>query len=326
MSRARARRCAVEVLGLERLGAEQNHSNMWADCPGMTRLPSSRGLGHTCGVGVECLTDTAARSQTQEDQCSPGKRSAVQSRYDDSRLRGFDDFAYTDGYSLWHAKDGLSSMKLVRLSKFLCSRMLDNLRIDAAWLASPLPDISLSGRVVYLMRKYFAIFLNRRSIAFLSGNFSYDNRLTPALLQTYPSEIRVLSRLIDFSRLKTVFDVGANVGQFAWTLKHFHRHLEVFSFEPNPNVFPLLQANSRGRTGWRVLNFGIGPIRSATSLYVVPGKSSQGSVFRENSVMNLLATEADSLTVELHALDAQSLATRESTFCSRPSESGRRGF
>ena len=106
MSRAGRRHCAVEVLRLERLGLARNHPNTWADCPGMTRLPSSRGLGHTCGVCVDCPTaphlvaEKPARHDGQHSRHRPerNRRRDCHDNTKDLRLvRAWDDSGGWDG-------------------------------------------------------------------------------------------------------------------------------------------------------------------------------------------------------------------------------------
>lgn len=45
--------------------------------------------------------------------------------------------------------------------------------------------------------------------------------------------------------LGTVFDVGANQGQFACAAAHCFPGARIVSFEPSPTVFPVLQRNTR---------------------------------------------------------------------------------
>jgi len=187
---------------------------------------------------------------------------------------------------------------------FFVERFMQNLSFDARWVTGRL-HFTKRGRYRYLFDKYKSILSNKREIYYLGDVFAYDNRLAPALLQTYPFEISELAKHVDFSELKTVFDVGANVGQFAWTLKKCFPHLQVFSFEPNPVIFPLLQRNAATLKGWNAYNFGIGPQNTKIPFYFVPGKSGQGSVYKSNSTLNLQPQKVETLEITVCPIDTE---------------------
>lgn len=191
--------------------------------------------------------------------------------------------------------------------RFLAGRCVENLQFDIEWLTSRLP-LSVSERFLYIARKYFAIVGNRRQIKFLGHKFSYDNRLAPALLQTYPKEIEDIAQCVDLRALSTVFDVGANVGQFGWTLKSVCPSVHIFSFEPNPIIFPLLESNASRLSNWRVFNFGLGRQRKKIPFFFVPGKSAQGSAFKNNSAQNLQPQCIETLEIEVRELDRATLS------------------
>lgn len=208
---------------------------------------------------------------------------------------------------------------------FLAGRLVQNLRLDREWLLVELPREPGVRRYRFLLEKYAAIAANRRSVRFLGRPFVYDNRLAPALLQGYPKEILDLGSHVDLRAARTVFDVGANVGQFAFTLKRYWPHLEVCSFEPNPSVFPLLERNARGVPGWRVFPFGVGPEPARVPFFWVPGKSAQGSVHRANSVRNLQTTAVQQLSVDLRPVDGELMRAWQLPWGGGPAEGGRGG-
>jgi FkbM family methyltransferase len=198
----------------------------------------------------------------------------------------------------------MTQQALQNTFRFLANRFVDNIKFDIQWLSLALPTPYFE-KYSYLFKKYYAVLANKRRISYLGKPFSYDNRLSPALLQTYPSEIEELARQMKLKEIVTVFDVGANVGQFAWTLKSYFPHLNVYSFEPNPTIFPLLEKNAKSLSGWRACNFGIGPERTTIPFYFVQGKSGQGSVFKKNSMLNLQPNSVESLSIAVQPLDAE---------------------
>jgi len=73
----------------------------------------------------------------------------------------------------------------------------------------------------------------------------------------YP-EILALRRFLTEMQVDAVFDVGANYGQYAQTLRQdvgFAGH--IFSFEPNPEVFAALQKTAQGDARWHVFNMAL---------------------------------------------------------------------
>lgn len=196
----------------------------------------------------------------------------------------------------------MMSLFLPAKLRFLLGRCVENLKFDLAWLTCRRPLTGVQ-RVEYLLNKYLAILTNKRKVKYLGYNFAYDNRLAPALLQTYPAEINELAELVDLTQVNVVYDVGANVGQFAWTLKSCFPQVTIFSFEPNPVVFPLLAANASQFTGWRVFNFGLGSQPMKIPFFFVPGKSAQGSAFKSNSANNLQTQAIESLEIDVRDLD-----------------------
>ncbi len=180
-----------------------------------------------------------------------------------------------------------------------------NFRSDLDFLC--FKGLSISDRCRYLVRKYLALLTLRHHIFYLGSVLHYDNFWTPALLQHYPSEINRLSKIVPLAELRTVLDVGANLGQFAITLKRFFPQLEVSSFEPNQAIFSLLQANANAVSGWRVFPYAVGAQDETLALHYVPGKSCQGSFFQKNAALGLLRSEVVRTEVVVKNLSADFL-------------------
>jgi FkbM family methyltransferase len=81
-------------------------------------------------------------------------------------------------------------------------------------------------------------------------------------------------------KIKTIFDVGANIGQ---TSRHFHQgfsNATIFSFEPIQQTFIQLQKNTADLTRIRYFNHAFGDKPETKTVYV-----------QEESVMNSLVDE-----------------------------------
>ena len=116
-------------------------------------------------------------------------------------------------------------------------------------------NISFGDKFSFLVDKYKSICSNCRSINYLGITFYYDNRFVPSVLELFPMEISTIDKQVDFKSIKTVLDVGANIGQFSFTLKRFFPNIKVYCFEPNPEPFEILKKNLKKE---KLFNYGLG--------------------------------------------------------------------
>jgi FkbM family methyltransferase len=135
------------------------------------------------------------------------------------------------------------------------------------------------------------VLLTRR-VYFLGKWFVGDNPLGLLTLPEYiPLVLNVYSKM---GKPKTVnlLDIGANVGQFAWTWLSLLGG-DCLSVEPNRTVYPYLKSNMRSlaadRKTWKLLESGCGPTRETKDLFFVPNKSAQGSLNVDLARSNLLS-------------------------------------
>ena len=74
----------------------------------------------------------------------------------------------------------------------------------------------------------------------------------------YHSEDLLLTKIISFYEVRTILDVGANIGQYAqrrWEQKFAGK---IYSFEPLPEAFRKLSEQAKRVGNWEVFNAGIG--------------------------------------------------------------------
>jgi FkbM family methyltransferase len=180
------------------------------------------------------------------------------------------------------------------------SKARQNAACDVAFLrGAPVPH---RARLRFVAAKYWAIVANARHVSYLGTRFDYDNRLTPALLELYPLDLKRLGALVDLRSARTVLDLGANVGQFAATALALFPGLQVWSLEPNPVSFRLLERNAARNPDWTALPIGVADTDQRRRLWSVPGKSAQASVHRENALHGLLTGEPEATEVDLRRL------------------------
>lgn len=75
-----------------------------------------------------------------------------------------------------------------------------------------------------------------------------------------------------------VVDVGANVGCFALYAQRWAREVRVYSFEPNPQVLPLLQRNTAHLPNVQCHAIGLSDRDGAATLYLHPRNTGQASM------------------------------------------------
>jgi len=180
-----------------------------------------------------------------------------------------------------------------------------NLRCEKHFLKSQ--EITLQKKIAFIFNKYYNILLKKESIKYLNKIFYYDNRFVPALLQLYPAEINEIGTKINLKTISTVLDIGANIGQWSYTLKSFFPHLKIYSFEPNKNIFNILKRNSSYFTEWKVYNCALGRKDSKKKLYYSPEASAEGSFYKENLYQNYRRKEIRETTINMIKLDKKKM-------------------
>ena len=180
-----------------------------------------------------------------------------------------------------------------------------SLKLDIEWLK--LRAIPFRKRIGYVAKKYVRLLKGGDAIPFLSrGRFLYDNRNTPATLQSYPAEIEFLNKWVDFKAERSVLDVGANIGQFSVTLASLFPKTKLWCFEPNPNAFRLLEQNTADVRVKR-FNYGVG-VPGRFPFFFVPGASAKGSFVASNAAINLGDVQTSEIQVEAVSLDTETVS------------------
>lgn len=123
----------------------------------------------------------------------------------------------------------------------------------------------------FILAAICRFFFPKKSISYLGDKFYYLDKNTPLLLQWYPQEIEsILKRT---GRIRSCLDIGANVGQFAYTLKKYLPEIKIVSIEPQEGAIPILHKNVAQNT---VISACVGKGDYKT-LYVEEGKTDRSS-------------------------------------------------
>jgi FkbM family methyltransferase len=151
------------------------------------------------------------------------------------------------------------------------------------WLTSGLPlTQSLSYYPSLVVCYILMILIGRKRILYLGSNFYFDNKVAPLTLQRYPYEISRKIRQNITNDIESVLDIGGNIGQFSFTAKKMMNPKSIDIFEPNHNVFKLLEKNVKSLKGVNIFKYGIGKA-SDTLMHFEPGRSGLGSIIEENA-------------------------------------------
>lgn len=142
-------------------------------------------------------------------------------------------------------------------------------------------------RISYPVRKYWALavsllYKSNRNIQYLGNRFYYDYLITPFSLQAYPYEVIYNIKAPIKEDIRTILDIGGNLGQFAVTAKYVWPDAKIFVFEPYDKAFQLLKKNTTGIEGISIYNYGVGEA-GERDIYVVADRTSTASIFMDNA-------------------------------------------
>lgn len=177
----------------------------------------------------------------------------------------------------------------------ITTKVLDLIYIHKFFLSSP---IGLSQKLKQLFNSYHAVLANRKKFDYLSRNFFTSSRFDPILLLTYPKEIAFLKEAINEFNPENVIDVGANIGQWGRTFKHFYPDANLYSFEPFHQAFNVLETNSLNIPAWNIFNLAIGDTRD-NFLYMSKHGSAEHSLVKSEPNMEQVKVKTETLTSKL---------------------------
>jgi 2-polyprenyl-3-methyl-5-hydroxy-6-metoxy-1,4-benzoquinol methylase len=95
------------------------------------------------------------------------------------------------------------------------------------------------------------------------------NKLTSPKLVNSISKYMYIRKLIDEFQISLILDVGANVGQFAMSMRELGYTGTLVSFEPVAAQFATLKAAAEGDPNWITLNCAAGVADETKSINVM---------------------------------------------------------
>ena len=122
---------------------------------------------------------------------------------------------------------------------------------------------------------------------------------------SFEKHLQSLLRRLD---VDCVFDIGANRGQFASTLRRIGFNGWILSFEPIPPLVDTLRQRSASDVRWRVLPYAIGNHDGTLTLHVPSKHSPLASALKLNEFARTTfrvegLTHADEIEVPVYRLD-----------------------
>lgn len=170
----------------------------------------------------------------------------------------------------------------MKVSYYLKNLMLVNRNKE--WLVSRIP---LNEKLVFypaFWTSYARLATTKnKHIRYFGKRFHYDNPATPFNLQNYPYEIthKILRHMKELP--KRALDVGGNIGQFPLTLASILPDVEVDAFEPNGDIFEILEKNAKPYSNVHIYNVGVGKPTKGAKMFYEPTRSGTGSLLAENA-------------------------------------------
>lgn len=145
------------------------------------------------------------------------------------------------------------------------------------WIYKNFPK---SSAVAKLCQVYINFFYNQNHSWEYNGELTYLKKLSPSI------------------SMKTVFDVGANVGAWSYSLGELHESAKIHAFEPNPQSFNILNTENKNRLH-RLNKCAVGDKDGNITLYLPNNTTSELC-----SVFPTGYPEETALDVEMTTLDS----------------------
>lgn len=104
-----------------------------------------------------------------------------------------------------------------------------------------------------------------------------------------------------------VVDIGANVGSFALYAEQWAERVNIFCFEPNPQVLKLLYENLKGHENIQIFPFALADFESEIDFYQHPHNTGQASAAIFNSGYNRITVPVRQAESSLSAAGLDSI-------------------
>lgn len=148
-----------------------------------------------------------------------------------------------------------------------------------------LPEITFTKKIDLLLSAWLSLFrlilLRQRKVKYFGNNFIHESLVGPVLTYPYEVSANILRQVLE-TRIQYVLDIGGNVGQFSITMVNMTKVKQIDVLEPNPEIYSLLEQNTKYYPQINLFNVGVGKKGSRT-FYFKEHKSSTGSIVKSNA-------------------------------------------
>lgn len=133
-------------------------------------------------------------------------------------------------------------------------------------------------------------------------------------IKTYPDfDSKRRMQIINNYKIDTLFDIGANCGQYSKNLREMGYNGKIISFEPLKSAFEKLEQVSSGDKKWIVNNYAMGD-KNIKSVINVAGNSYSSSIL--DMLPNHLNSAPESRYINKQEIVIKKLDSIYSSFCS----------
>lgn len=134
-------------------------------------------------------------------------------------------------------------------------------------------------------------------------------------IKRYPdNDIKRRMKLIDKYNIDTLFDIGANEGQYACLMREYGYKKKIISFEPLKSAFEELKKISSKKNNWLVYNYALGN-ENTNSTINVAGNSYSSSIL--NMLPSHLKSAPESKYIAQEEIEIKKLDSIFNSFCSK---------
>ncbi len=132
-------------------------------------------------------------------------------------------------------------------------------------------------------------------------------------IKKYPDDdLRRRMKIIQYYKIDTLFDIGANVGQYASKMREIGFKDKIVSFEPLKSAFKTLQEKSSNDNNWIINNYALGDENTVSVINV-----SENSVF--SSIMPILSApienDSQAKTITKEQIEIKKIDSIFNIFC-----------
>lgn len=147
-----------------------------------------------------------------------------------------------------------------------------------------------------------------------------QNRVRTYIRYGYQDAFKVQARLLSGTEVKTIFDIGANVGDTVATYSHLFPEARIHAFEPTPNVYEGLKARFQAKEKIKIHPLAVGESEKETVFYMSKNGPNMNSIFPPQSqgwaktfsetkvpmtALDIFCSENDISEIQIMKLDIQ---------------------